>query len=564
MARPQPDGCPDHRRTAVRPLLTPSAVRRRARPPLEDFGLGPLFGALDLLEHENWSLDRVLDRLETSDGVIRERGRPCHPGLVRWTMGALERYVAQRAAQQEAAERAGLPPTFPVRSAWTVRTARRAEPDARGARQYEHTVWGRRYASADGHVRELWLPSLGRAKSSRPDAELAAVAYVLTRGAPGRTTRYGAFPAPEPTPDTDLPERVRVIDFGCAEGDARLLLDCDREEAERRFATFAAPAFHEAATGIGARPGTDCVDCKAIDACTSIRRTPALWGGRPGTQTGRRSLSVSDLRAHDQCPAQYHLTRQLWLTSLQEEGEAIRRGRAVDAWLNDHHGATRRPVRGCHDLPGPADPANWTGGDHHLEGAIAREGAGMLDAHRACCPLDGLGADEQVLVQHRVAVYVPELDVVVLAVPDLLYTRSGGWVWRETKTSSSELWEGESLLRSYPQLALAVLLLNAGALGADPRRSWVEFELLHRGEATLERIDPSRPDVVAEAEGVIAGLAGPLLEDTTFPSLTGRHCHHCDARPWCGPGTAFVTERPVAQRSEVAVSTGRDDGGTDA
>jgi hypothetical protein len=180
--------------------------------------------------------------------------------------------------------------------------------------------------------------------------------------------------------------------------------------------------------------------------------------------------------------------------------------------------------------------------DASLTGVAVR----MMEEHRSLCPLNGIGQSEQVLVQHRVTAYVPELDVVVLAVPDLLYSYRGRWIWRETKTSSRPLWEGRSLLRSYPQLALGVLLFHAGALGVDPRRSWVEFELLRdeRGASLLERIDPSRPDNVAEAREVIAELAQPLLSDTSYEPRTGRHCHSCQARTWCRPGTAYVADHP--------------------
>ena len=93
----------------------------------------------------------------------------------------------------------------------------------------------------------------------------------------------------------------------------------------------------------------------------------------------------------------------------------------------------------------------------------------------------------------QVACYDPEFDLVIIAVPDLLYTRDGGWVWREAKTSSSHLYEGNPLLRSYPQLALALVMIAAGALGGELSRSRVEFELLHADDLSFEELDPSRP-----------------------------------------------------------------------
>jgi hypothetical protein len=49
---------------------------------------------------------------------------------------------------------------------------------------------------------------------------------------------------------------------------------------------------------------------------------------------------------------------------------------------------------------------------------------------------------------------------------------------------------------------------------------------------------------VEEARAVIAGLTQPLLDDTTYDPTTGRHCHDCQARTWCRPGTAYVTDHP--------------------
>ncbi|KNB54211.1 hypothetical protein AC230_03105 [Streptomyces caatingaensis] len=542
-ARPDPNGCRLHRSLAVRPLITPDPPLPFRPQPLEEFAAAPLFAALDLIEHQAWPLARVLRELHETKGVFQRRTAPAHSALLHWTAEALERYLDARADEQEAARAEGLPATTPVRLEWIARTAKRPQRDQRGALQYEHTVWGRRYASADGRVRDLWIPSFGRAKADRSEAEKTAIAHVLAHGAPGPRPRWATAPPVTAAMADPVPERVRVFAFGCADGSVQTVLDWDAQEVPRRFAEHAAPAFHDAATGIERRPGADCVSCKVIGHCSDLRRTPSLWGGVPTTPTRRRrSLSVWDLRLHKDCPAQYHLTRRLRLASLQEEDRATLRGRAVDAWLNERHGAC--PRTSCRELPGPQDVENWSAGGFDLHGEQAREAAAMLGEHRSLCPLSGLAPQEEVLVQHQVTTYVPELDVVVIATPDLLHTRAGGWIWRETKTSSHHLWEREPLLLRYPQLALGVLMLNAGVLGADPGRSWVEFELLGDGHSVLERIDPSRPEVVDEAREVIAGMAQPLLDDTTYEPRPGRHCASCRARPWCTTGTSYVDERP--------------------
>ncbi|MDX3631146.1 PD-(D/E)XK nuclease family protein [Streptomyces europaeiscabiei] len=552
MARPDPTACPTHLRTAVRPLLVADPAVPFRPSPIEDFGPGPLSAALDLWEHEGWPIQRVLVELRRNGGPVRGRGAPPHPALPAWTVEAFERYVAARGAEQRAARVAGLPPTEPVRLSWTARTAKGESLDARGAGQYEHTTWGRQYASADGSVRDLWIPSLGRAKPDRAAAEKAAIAYVIAQGAPTPRRRRGTEPPETATSTSRLPARVRVFDFGCADGSVTPLLDWGQAVVRERFAADAAPAFHEAATGVGTRPGASCVECKAISRCSSLRRTPGLWGAAPAApRHSRRSVSAWDLRLHGECPAQYHLVRQLHLNDLTSENDGARRGRAVDAWLNERHGAS--PVRGCRDLPTPDESSIPPGFD--LDAPLTDIAVRMMEEHRSLCPLNGIGQNEKALVQHRVTAYVPELDVVVLAVPDLLYSYRGRWIWRETKTSSRPLWEKRSLLRSYPQLALGVLLFSAGALDVDPRRSWVEFELLReeRGASLLERIDPSRPENVAEAREVIAELAQPLLSDTSYEPRTGRHCLSCQARTWCRPGTAYVADHPPPPSASTPV-----------
>ncbi|MGW0419159.1 PD-(D/E)XK nuclease family protein [Streptomyces sp. NPDC003015] len=553
MARPDPTACPTHLRTAVRPLIVADPPVPFRPSPIEDFGPGPLFAALDLWEHEGRPLQHVLDELRGSGGPVRGRGAPAHPALLAWTVEVFERFVAARGAEQRAARAAGLPTTEPVRLSWTARTEKREILDARGAGQYEHTTWGRQYASADGSVRDLWIPSLGRAKPDRAAAEKAAMAYVMAQGVPTRRRRRATEPPETATSGSRLPDRVRVFDFGCADGSVTPLLDWGQAEVRERFAADAAPAFHGVATGVGTRPGASCVECKAISRCSALRRTPGLWGGAPAVpKHSRRSVSAWDLRLHGECPAQYHLVRQLHLDDLTPEHDGARRGRAVDAWLNERHMASS--ARGCRDLATPDESSIPPGFD--LDPTLADVAVRMMEEHRSLCPLNGIGPDETVLVQHRVTAYVPELDVVVLAVPDLLYSYRGRWIWRETKTSSRPLWEGRSLLRSYPQLALGVLLFSAGAMDVDPRRSWVEFELLReeRGASLLERIDPSRPENVAEAREVIAELAQPLLNDTSYEPRTGRHCHSCQARTWCRPGTAYAADHPPTPSARTSAS----------
>jgi hypothetical protein len=555
--REDPRDCPTAWSSKLRLFLAADPAVERRTKPFQDFAFGPFMACLDLIEHQNRPLDRVFAELWRTQGCLSAGRTPAHSVHLAWTTRAVEGFLEARRAQQAKAESEGDPRTEPLKAAeWVMLHRRRdSEPDPRGATRYELTAWGRRYISADGLTRELWLPSLGSAKEGRSDAEKAALAYVMATGAVCARPDFGALYKPLEDRPQVLPTRVRVFEFGCASGDRRLLLDWNQETVRRNHREQAEPVFARAVEGTSTVPGSSCVGCKAIGGCTTLKRTPGLWGGDPApVWQPRRSLSVSDLRAYDECPAKYHLTRRLHLKTTLPESDAVIRGRAVDTRLDEQH--LLRPERGCRAFAGPEDPSRWSSGGFDLTDDVAREAAAMLAQHSATCPLDGLSSAETVRVQNRLTSYVPELDIVAVAKPDLAYTRRGGWILRESKTAAGPLWEGRSLMRGYPQLALNVLMLAAGLLDGNLKRSRVELELLHADDTTLEDLDPSRPAVVDEAREVIADLAAPLLRDVTFEPSTGWHCHTCEARSWCGPGTAYIEANPIASPS--AQSADRD------
>ncbi|MGI8449553.1 MAG: PD-(D/E)XK nuclease family protein [Streptosporangiaceae bacterium] len=547
-ARADPRNCPLARASEARPLLRPDPSPPEAEKPLQDFTLKVFMDALDLVECDGRPVQWVIEQLWSTRGTFgRWRRPPAHHGLLEWTAGVIPRYLAAREADQQSLRLAGLPPTHPVRDKW-VAQHRLGQPDSRGAVIYEQTAWGRRYVALDGSMRDLRLLSFGSAKEERPAAEKAAAAYTAACGAPCT----GGWDAPNVrVKDGDLhsgrmarPERVRVVEFGCGDGRFTLLLNWDQEETARHFADDTRPVLAEVVDDTRTVPGSSCVDCKALAGCAALIRTEDLLPlSPPARPTARRSISAADLRVYNECPAKFHLTRQLKLTSADPERAEIRRGRAVDAWLNERHLA--RPAGGCRTLALPENPSAWSAGEWSVSGQEADDGARMLAQHAAVCPLEGLDAGERVLVQPRVACYDPKSDLVIIAAPDLLYTRDGGWVWRETKTSSSRLYEREPLLRSYPQLALAVVMIAAGALGGELSRSRVEFELLHADDLSFEELDPSRPQVVSDAREVLASLARPWAEDSLYQAAPGRHCHGCEALEWCQPGRDHLTASTV-------------------
>ncbi|WP_407111329.1 PD-(D/E)XK nuclease family protein [Streptomyces sp. DSM 116494] len=530
--------CPAGIAVRTRPLVRQDPRPPRAATPWETFALGPLMTALDRIEHYRLPENLVLDELHGSQGTFGNRSRPVHAGLLAWTTAAVSHWRAAREANLADLRAGGRPVTYPVDEHWVVRDLLR-EPDDRGAALYERTAWGRRYTSLCGTVRELWLLSLGSAKEDRPDAEIAAAAHVAMFGEPCATARYGS--AHEPIPPhllhparTARPERVRVIAVGCGDGSSAVLADWDECTTRDRYRRHAAPALARVVSRTARTPASTCAKCPAIAGCHDLHRAPGVLGApEPPRRRERRTVSVSDLRAHAACPARYHLTRVLHLRSPRPESEAVRRGRAVDDWLNEQH--ARLPHRPCEHEPGPATPQAWAERGFALGPQASRTASLMIAQHAWTCPLDGLEPDETVSVQHQLAVYDEPLDTIVIATPDLVHTRAGGTVLRETKTASTPPRGDQPLLRRWPQLALSVLLLDAGAVG-DPSRSRVELEILYEEDSEVRSIDPALPHVVGEARQVITELAGAWTSDATYTARPGRACADCEALDWCRPG----------------------------
>ncbi|WP_328440584.1 PD-(D/E)XK nuclease family protein [Streptomyces sp. NBC_00444] len=547
MTREDPRSCPAGTAVKARPFLTQDPKPPFVGKPWEDFTLAPFMAALDRIEHARRPPEQVIAELHSTQGTFERRSRPAHPGLLAWTEAAVLRYLTAREAEEAEREASGAPRTYPVAEEWVARTELRA-PDARGATLYERTAWGRRYVSLCGTVRELRLFSFGSATQERPSAEVAAAAYTAMFGEPCRPAAYGKPYVPVPTEElpaarTVRPQRVRVVAVGSGDGSSVVLADWDEEQVKQRFAEASVPALRRAVDAVDRRPASDCSGCPAIAGCDALPRTTELLGvpALPRRRK-RRTVSVSDLRAHSSCPARYHLTRELNLRSPRPESEAVRRGRAVDDWLNEQH--ARRPHRPCAPEPGPDTPEAWAARGFELGPEAARVASLMIAQHAWSCPLDGLAENEDVFVQRQVVAYDDPLDVIAIATPDLVHTLDSGVVWRETKTATKPPGRGRSLLRRWPQIALAVLLFDSGALGGDPARSRVELEFLYEHDTEVRGVDPGLKDVVDEARQVIRELADPWSRDTSYTPRAGSECAACEALDWCGPGLAHLAANP--------------------
>lgn len=515
LLRQEPDACPVGRALRARPLLTQRPDRSR-RKPVQDFAFAPVSNFLDAVEYKGKTLEQAsADPWHT---------RRCTEAHARWAREAAGSYLAARAREQSVRIAGGQPPTHPVREQW-VGVDRLREPDGRGADQYERTAWGRQYAAEDGSLREIWIPSIGSVKRDRGLPEIAAAAYVAATGVPAELP-YGERARPYEAPGV-LPRRVRVVGVGLGDGSTHVLADWDVAEAKRQFDVMVKGLMSRTVDGRGTRPGRDCLRCEALITCPDVPRLPGLLGvAAPPRPRKRRSVSISDLRAYRDCAARYHLTRVLKLKDGRAENVALRRGRAVDAWLNERH--AERPRSSCRHASLPETLPGLTA--EELPMALA-----MIRHHRGRCPLDGLGANEEVVPQRRLGVYDPQADVVVIADCDLVYSDRGGVVVRETKTAAHRFGERQELVRRYPQLALAALLMASGALGGDPRRSRIELEVLRADGARLEEIDPFDATTIDQSRRVVTELVTGWAADETYAAEPADDfdCADCEAHRWC-------------------------------
>lgn len=507
--------CPERLAAKARPRVKPKVYGGCRRPPLETFALDPVMEALDSVEYNHVPVDVALAQLET-------RRRPLHPGLTQWVGHAVRRYVAA-----DMAENTGT--LCPVPYHWVLQSK-----DQQAGRLWELYAWGRRYQSPDGSLREFRFFRFGTAGGrTRDPAQLAIAAYTAARGTPASWP--GDWADPFCLRDARPVERVRVVEAGCADGSRAVLFDGTPGQADALYASDGRSRVREMITGGPAKPGAACADCKLVTACDTLPRIPNLLG-ITDPKAPLRTWSVSDGRYYDRCPAQEHLRR---LSLRRERGEydpAATRGQAVHAWLERNH--ARLPHTPCSltDVPGLTD--DWSSGRWHVTGEQARIGARMLACHVQACAFQHGEQVTETRLEPVVALHDTAANVIVIAKADMIYLDGGSWVWRETKTTQKAASAGADPLDTYPQLALAVLILHENALGADPSQSRVELEILRPDTAEISLIDPTDPERAARAREVVRSLAGQWRGDESFATRPGPHCQTCPVSQWCPDSAA--------------------------
>ncbi|MFD4407548.1 PD-(D/E)XK nuclease family protein [Nocardia sp. NPDC058499] len=461
--------------------------------------------ALDSIEFKNADIEQAISSMAM-------RSTRLHPAAQRYAEHAARTYATNSSALK------------PVPGVWVVQ---RQSPNA----LWEMLAWGRRYESLSAATRELRLLRMGsvvgRADSDDDRAAAAIAAYVTAFGAAGH------WPHPRSEPFELGPcegiERARVLEVGLFDGSVRVLFDGTPQQAQRRYDEYGRDAIAELARRDDARPGRACGECKVMDRCDAVARITGMLGvDAPAAPL--RTTSISDLRYYRTCPAQSYMY-SIHLPRISEYSPEAVLGQAVHRWLEDIH-ASGDPV--CTPEQMSSDIAPWSAGQWKIGGDEAALGSAMLRNHVGMCPFTAGAAITKIRTEPTLSFFDPAAQTVVIAKPDLLYCEDDGWVWRETKTTQrTSKAEGDELLESYPQLALAVVVLSGGALGGRADTSRVELELLRPDGAELHLIDPSDPERAAYARRVLRELATPWRLDEQFDPRPTKACRWCPVSRWC-------------------------------
>ncbi len=433
-------------------------------------------------------------------GPVEDTG--VHDSVQQWTAHAVASY------------RKAFPPgtdedLVPHRGQWVYESVL-PQPDQRGSKHYRITVWGRRYSTADGKVREVRLLVNRLDSRARTDAEIAVAALVLAAGGP-----------------TLPPERVRIRQFGILEGKSAALFDGSRQAALDLYAVAGKRALAQivdAGDPVHYRPGAVCADCPFSAICPALPRTPGLLGSRDRRRP-RRSWSATSARNYAKCPALDYARRQrLPVDQSVERSQAAERGRAIHRYLECRHAEPGAPC-------GPRVPANWVPTGFDLLPEDRDLGVALLQHHAAVCPLRYARTAAAIRVEPDLVYQDPDADTVVLAKPDLIYHDGESWVWREVKTSVAGARGARPWFQQYPQLALATVLASRGELGPGSGR--VELEVLRPTGADLFTFDPQTVEVRRMAEEAIHESFQRWHLDDWFSPSPGPQCTDCEVARWC-------------------------------
>lgn len=400
-----------------------------------------------------------------------------------------------------------------------------------GSRHIREIVpWGLTIFGDDRRLARLVL--LRNSEQSMPldDSRIAAAAKCAAAGKPAHKPSQGDWYTASYRVESSstVVTRVEIVEYLLDSGDSRTRFEGTAAEALDYYKRVGRPAGVRAMDSTAARPGYDCDHCALASTCDTLPSVPGLLGVEaPGTP--RATWSATNGRNHHQCPRKDHLQRQKVSGAAPSDRERV--GRAVDAALNLRH----REGKPCNTMELPSTVGEWQALGDVRTPEEASAAAGMLAWHTAMsCPfIEQDTAESQ--PQASVIAFDPTANVIVRAMPDLLYTDDGGLVWRETKTTSRLSRCGVDPLQSWwkIQVATAVLLLGSGAAGASPPFRY-ELELLTEDGGDVLPIDATDPAEIERARAVVATVVRPWRDDPRDHSTRpGDHCRFCDFRERC-------------------------------
>lgn len=501
------DGCALAKALKARPRTWPDTGQWRYRRNDLSFALGPFTKAIEQIHRDcarGDDIDEALRRAQRGLG-------PIHPGLRRFLEIALDHYVDYHDAREHE--------IGPLRYIGLFN-----EIDLKPGSSI--MAWGPLYETDNG-IREIRRLRFDTAKPT-PTLWTDYAAHVAARLDTGRPVR-----------------QVFVTEVGLRDGGERHVVPgITPDEAHVQFERSGRAIALAIVSGTSRTAGNECESCKFGGGCPDLVPVPgALQLDRPAAWT--RSVSAHDLALYARCPSRWYMQRLANLPRDAEEGDALRRGTAIHAWIETAH--QRNVPCTPDDLP---DPNQGLG---LAEGLLTEEAYRLarpfLLHHVNACPFAS-GRVEVVLAECSIHGRDAQADVVVVAKPDLVIRRDDTLVVREIKTTGLTVPDNSAAAADL-HLAVAfdlAILAHGLAQHHHCTRGEVELEILTPHGATVFTYATDDPSTMATARQQLKDLAIRWANDTTWTTNPDNHCTWCPVRTWCPDRDRTATRLTAATR----------------
>ncbi|WP_420884027.1 PD-(D/E)XK nuclease family protein [Micromonospora sp. CPCC 205547] len=275
----------------------------------------------------------------------------------------------------------------------------------------------------------------------------------------------------------------------------------------------------------------------------------ALYQVQRGPYT--RSVSATDLRIYERCPARWYLERKLRLPpDLDAEvyGEEADRGRAIHHWLRVAHARSRACSED--DLPDVSLRSHQDIAFEDLDDATYATIRPFLLHHVQQCPL--ANSVDVVRLESPLYGWDVTADTIVVSSPDALYIRDSNLVVRETKTTNAELPPDADVARDgFEGIVYWLLALLDGGWTTrhGATEGVVELEVLTPKGAEVFTYRTSDETLMLIAEARVANRVGQWHYDTEWQARPGAHCSACPMAIWCPEAASgYTPPSPAAMR----------------